>query len=213
MPSIETAKNWYPVDDPVHGFEHILRVYRLAEYIAQTEGADLEIVRAAALLHDACDSSAAGQQTARSGHHLASAEFAGQILLAETWPKARITAVQHCIRAHRFRDDNEQPTSLEACVLFDADKLDAIGAVGAARAIAYAVQAGQPAYAPPSERFLQTGQLQPGERHSAYHEFIYKLRGLKNRMYTPSGRRLAAERHLFMENFFARLAAETAGEC
>ena len=53
MPTIESARSWYPVNDPVHGFDHVLRVYHLAEQLALAEGADLEIVRAAALLHDA----------------------------------------------------------------------------------------------------------------------------------------------------------------
>jgi uncharacterized protein len=96
--------------------------------------------------------------------------------------------------------------------LFDADKLDAIGAVGAARAIAYAARRGQLAYTPPSARFLQGGGRQPGEQHSAYHEFIFKLQALKARILTPGGRRLAEERHRFMEAYFERLAAETAGE-
>ena len=55
MPTIEQARGWYSADDPVHGFDHVLRVYFMAERLAQAEGADLEIVRAAALLHDAGD--------------------------------------------------------------------------------------------------------------------------------------------------------------
>ena len=53
MIDIETARSWYPANDPVHGFDHILRVYRMAERLAIEEGADLDIVHAAALLHDA----------------------------------------------------------------------------------------------------------------------------------------------------------------
>ena len=55
MPIIEQARNWYPLSDPVHGFDHVLRVLALAENLALSEGADLEIVRAAVLLHDARD--------------------------------------------------------------------------------------------------------------------------------------------------------------
>ena len=205
MLTIETARSWYPASDPVHGFDHVLRVYRIAERLAQAEGADLEIVCAAALLHDAGDAG-------RLSHQHASAEFALQVLLAAGWPDERIAAVQHCIRAHRFRDDTEQPETLEARVLFDADKLDAIGAIGVARAIAYAALDSQPAYAEPSASFLETGQKAPSEPHSSYHEYMFKLRKLSQRLYTPSARRLAAGRHQFMTEFYIQLAAELQGE-
>ena len=215
---IETARSWYPPADAVHGFDHVLRVYRMAERLALAEGADLEIVRAAALLHDAqvvdirgVDEMAALPAAGRDTHHLASADFAGQYLERAGWPAARSAAVQHCIRAHRFRAPSEQPASLEAQVLFDADKLDAIGAIGAARAVAYAAAAGQPAYVPPSARFLESGQLEVGEPHSAYHEYLFKLRHLKDRLYTASGRAIAAERHRRMAEFFERLACEIDG--
>ena len=209
MPTIEQSHQWYPADDPVHGFEHVLRVLRLAEQIAQAEGADMEIVRAAVLLHDAAaDLTGSDQPSARRAHHLSSAGFARQVLSAEGWPEARIAAVQHCIRAHRFRDDTARPQSLEAQVLFDADKLDAIGASGVARAVAYAARLGQPAYAAPSARFIESGQLQPGEPHSAYHEYIFKLRKLKDRLHTPTARRMAEERHRLMADFFERLRQE-----
>jgi uncharacterized protein len=212
MPKIEQARSWYHDADPVHGFDHVLRVYHLAERLAMSEGADLEIVRAAVLLHDAESSDPEGENTERTVHHQAAADFARQILQAEGWPEARIAAVQHCIRAHRFRDDSEQPQTLEAKILFDADKLDAIGAIGVARAIAYAARDGQPAFRQPSERFLKTGEKEPGEGHSSYHEFIFKLQKLKERMYTSSGRALAEERNRFMSEFYKRLQAELLGD-
>ena len=233
MPTIEEARSWYPgvtgpvnntasTNDQVHGFDHVLRVYHLAERLAISEGADLEIVRAAALLHDANSSvqiatrnqSPYGvEEENRPDHHLAAAEFAYQVLNAEGWSEERIAAVQHCIRAHRFRENTEAPQTLEARVLFDADKLDAIGAIGVARAIAYAVRAGQPTYAEPSLDFLQTGQKMEGEPHSAFHEFLFKLVKLKDRLYTATARSLAEERHRWMEAFFERLALEAKGEC
>ena len=186
MPSFEQAKSWYAQNDPVHGFDHIQRVYRMAERLAQAEGADLEIVLAAALLHDA-----EGPMTgaSRSDHQLASAEFAREILTAEGWPVDRIEAVLHCIRAHRFRDDREQPETIEARVLFDADKLDAIGAIGAVRAIGYAVLDAQNLFVMPSERFINTYEKELDEPHAPYREHLFKLNKVKDRMFTESGRK------------------------
>jgi len=206
MPTLAQARQWYAPADPVHGFEHVERVYHLAERLAQAAGADLEIVRAAALLHDADGD--LPTEAPRGEHQHTAAEFARRILQAEGWPPERIAAVEHCIRAHRFRSSAETPASLEAQVLFDADKLEAIGAVGVARALGYAFQHGLPAYAPLSEQFRQTLQLAPGEPHSAYHEYYLKLRTLKDRLYTPAARALAVRRHRLLEEFFAALAAE-----
>ncbi len=205
MPSIDQARAWYPEDGPTHGFAHILRVYRLAEFLTQEEGAKWDIVRAAVLLHDA---QSGGD---REGHHLASANFAEEVLREKRWSSEDISAVQHCIRAHRYRDPSEQPHTLEAKVLFDADKLDAIGAVGVMRAVAYAVEHGQRLYQSPSKTFLETGQKEPGEPHTPAHEFYFKLRHLSDRMYTDMGRKLAAERHEFMVRFFHQLDQEVRG--
>lgn len=207
MPTLETAHTWYSDSDPVHGFDHILRVYQMAEKIALAEGADLEIVRAAALLHDA-EGNDPADRAKRKLHHHASADFAGEVLLSEGWSADRIAQVQHCIRAHRFRDMSEPPETLEAQVLFDADKLDAIGAIGLARVIAHGARNGQPLYAAPSQQFIETGKKEPGEPHSAYHEYLFKLSKLKDRMFTTIGKALAIKRHAVLEDFFKQLLAE-----
>lgn len=206
----ETARQWYPNTDPVHGYDHVLRVYAMAEKLALAEGADLEIVRAAALLHDAVGAEPESE-SGRADHHHASADFAAVVLRQEGWNDERIWAVQHCIRAHRYRS-TESPQTLEARVLFDADKLDVLGAIGAARTIAYAAQAGQPIYAEPSAHFLKTGETEPGEPHSSYHEYLFKLRRVKERLTTASALAIAAERHHFLESFYAQLAAEVQGQ-
>ncbi len=206
MPTLEQARAWY-TDDPVHGWGHIQRVLRIAQRLHQAEGGDWEVLRAAVLLHDARDSR---DHATRSDHHHASAALARQVLTAEGWPPERIEAVEHAIRAHRFRQAG-QPQTLEARLLFDADKLDAIGAVGVMRAIAHAVRHGQPPYAPPSEGFLRTGVPEPNEPHSAYHEYLFKLRHLKARLYTPTARAIAQARHARMAAYFAALAAESEG--
>jgi uncharacterized protein len=186
-----------------------MRVYRLAEALAQKEGADIEIVRAAALLHDA--QSASGSEDLRQEHHQAASAFAAKVLKEEGWAEERIRAVQDCILTHRFRG-GLSPTTLEAKVLFDADKLDAIGAIGAARALAFAVLDGQPLHTEPSTVFKKTLETQPGETYTAYHEFLFKLSRIKDRMQTESGKAMAAERHIFMDNFFQQLRAEVRGE-
>jgi len=194
----------------VHDFSHIERVYRMAERLALAEGADLEIVRAAALLHDA-DGTTPGSEVRRE-HHLRSADFAERILQAEGWPEERIKAVQHCIRAHRYRDDREPPATIEAKCLFDADKLDVLGAIGAVRVVVYAALAGTPFYSEPSQQFLQTWKEEPAELHSAYHEYLFKLRNVEKRLFTNTARELAQERSRYLEEFFNQLIAETNGE-
>lgn len=205
MLTLQGARAWYPENDDVHGFGHIERVYRLCQKIGQAEGADMEILLTAALLHDAQGSHPGANS--RDDHHLRSADFAGGVLSGMGWPADKIAAVQHCIRAHRYRKE-DIPESLEAKVLFDADKLDVIGAVGVVRALAYAFQAGTPAFARPSRQFLEQGKTQEGEPHSAYHEYLFKLKNISTRLITRSARAIAAERQVFLNRFFEQLAGE-----
>jgi uncharacterized protein len=210
MPTMEQARRWYVEQDSVHGFDHVLRVLHLVELIAPEVGADLEILHAAALLHDAVDA-APNAGGGRASHEIASAEFARQVLGEEGWPEERIRAVEHCIRAHRFRS-SESPQTVEAKVLYDADKIDDIGAFGVARTLGYAQQAGEPVFAEPSPRFLEHGEREPGEPHSAYHEYLFKLRRIVDRLHTEPARRIAAERFRITETFFEQLASEARGE-
>ena len=211
--STEEARTWYREEDPVHGFDHVMRVYRLAETIARQEGADQKIVTAAALLHDADYYSGENPGGDSMGmHHQRSAAFAKQVLKIKSWDASQIEAVQHCIRAHRFRDNSEEPQTIEARVLFDADKLDAIGAIGIARAVAYAARVGQPIHHPVSDSFMKEGILEEGEPHSAYHEYLFKLCRIKDRMTTRTGRQLAEDRHAFMSAYFEHLENEIGGE-
>lgn len=206
MPTLAQARSWYPAADPVHGFDHIERVYRLAGRFGRELGADLEILHAAALLHDAQGSHP--EENLRAEHHLLSARFARQVLEGENWPEERILAVLHCIRAHRYRPGGEEPATLEAQILFDADKLDVLGAVGVARTIGYSAQAGEPVWHPPSEQFLKDGREVAGEPHSSYHEYLFKLRHVTQRLFTGPGRRLARARIAFMDAFFRQLDSE-----
>jgi uncharacterized protein len=210
MPTIERARHWYQEADPIHDFDHVLRVHEMATRLAREVGADVEIVQAAALLHDA-QGSTPGVEELRADHHETSAVFAREKLTQEGWPEERIAAVVHCIRAHRYRT-GEEPQSLEAQVLFDADKLDVLGAIGAARTVGYAVLAGEPIYTEPSDQFKQTGERLDGEPHSSYHEYLFKLRNVAGKLHTPAAKRIAAKREAYLDEFYRKLGAEMRAE-
>jgi uncharacterized protein len=205
--SVDEARRYYPPPaDPAHDFDHVLRVTALAERIARAEGADVEVVRAAALLHDIARGDSSGRD------HAEVAVERVYLILAHQ-PPEKVEAVVQAIRQHRFRA-GPAPDTLEARCLFDADKLDSIGAIGVARAFAYSGVIGQrlwdeiaPDYA---ERF-ESGASRPAE-HTAHHEFAVKLSRLRDRMTTDAGRAIAEERHAMMAAFFDRLAREMRGE-
>ena len=191
-----------------HGFEHVERVLRLAGRIAREEGADIEVVRFAALLHDL------ERRMEDSGevscHAVASAERAEKLLKERGLSEEFIERVAECIRSHRFRG-NIAPVSLEAKVLSDADKLDATGAVGIARAYLFGGRYGQRVWEaePRRERFYPGMR---GEDYSPRTEYELKLSRLKERMYTSTGRRIAEKRSSFMKLFFDELEREVRGE-
>jgi uncharacterized protein len=197
--TIEEARRLYGNDDAAHDFAHVIRVVALAERIGQAEGADLEIVRTAALLHDIAHGEPA--------HHLRGAQKARELLSGH--PPAFVEAVAHAIEAHRFRAA-VPPRTLEARVLHDADKLDAIGAVGVARAFAHSEHLGRPLMVPLNE--VDAASLDAGADHTAVHEFVFKLSHLRERLYTETAREIGRGRHEFLVAFFRQLDAELRGE-
>ena len=118
----EMQQRYVGFDDLAHGWEHIQRVYRLAVYIAEQENADIFIVSMAALMHDTGHLS-----TDTSLHHAdLSISMAGELLLSYGVPAATREAILHAIEAHSFSLGIE-PRTLEAQVVRDADRLDALG--------------------------------------------------------------------------------------
>jgi uncharacterized protein len=204
MITIEEASRFYLENDAAHDFDHVLRVLALAERIGQAEGADLEIVRAAALLHDVARADEEGSSTC---HAQAGAQRAREILQGH--PPEKVEAVAQAIATHRFREKSI-PQTLEAQVLYDADKLDAMGAIGVARAYAISGQARQRLWGPVPADYR--GEAQGTPEHTAVHEFVFKLSRLKGTLFTPTAKAIAAERHRYMVKFFARLEREVKGE-
>lgn len=208
MLDIEAVRALYAAGDAAHDFDHVLRVTRLAERIAQAEGADLAVVRAAALLHDV------PVAEGRSAHHLAAADFAGNFLAESGLGMApgQIENVVHCIRAHRFRDQSIQPQTLEARCLYDADKLDSIGAIGVGRAFAFAGSHDSRLWTEPVCAAPGDDAKPAGADYTPVHEFVYKLQRLLATLHTESARRIGQERHEFMRLFYEQLDREMAGE-
>jgi uncharacterized protein len=207
MITIELARALYPVDaDSAHDFDHVLRVTALADRIARAEGADREVVRAAALLHDI------GLDEGRAAHEAAAANRAKDILSAQGYSESFYNAVAHAVESHRFRS-GPTPQTLEARVLFDADKLDAIGAIGVARAFAFGAHRGQKLWGevPPDYADQMNGVEADPREHTAVHEFHVKLSKIKDRMSTATGKKLADERHAFMVEFYEQLNREVNG--
>ncbi|MDF1516111.1 MAG: HD domain-containing protein [Anaerolineae bacterium] len=208
--TIDYVRELYGEADSVHDFDHILRVVALAAVIGEQEGADMTVVHAAALLHDL---GRAESQANGWNHAAVAAEQAGTLLESRGADPAWQHAVCHAISAHRFREAPD-PETLEAKVVFDADKLDAIGATGIARAFAYGGAHRQRLWAPLESVNLADWD-QNGDNpdvHTPVHEFVVKLSRIKDRLYTPAGRRIAEARHTYMQKFFERLDAEVRGE-
>jgi len=199
----EEARRYYEGADAIHDFDHVQRVLALAERLAREENADLEIVRTATLLHDVARGHG---DRLLADHAHAGAEFARKVLAG--YPPEKVDAVAHAVAAHRFRSGPE-PQTLEAKVLHDADKLDAIGAIGVARAFAFGGHEGQRLWAevPPGYRESQAAR----HEHTPVHEYQIKLSKIRERLLTESARRLAEERHAFMVRFFAQLEQEVRG--
>jgi uncharacterized protein len=203
----EAARSHFRDARGSHAWDHTCRVVRLCERIGPAEGADRVVLGAAALLHDI----GRGCQDASNGavcHAERGEVLARPVVGALPLSAARRDNILHCIRTHRFRGD-QAPATVEARVLFDADKLDAIGAVGIARAFLFAGEVGARLHNPdvaPEDTLPYTAD------DTGYREYRIKLARIRERILTAEGRRLADERHRFMEAFFERFLEEYEGK-
>jgi len=202
----EEARAFFRSARGSHDWDHTQRVHRLCLRIGRKEKADLRVLELAALLHDV----GRGEEDRSNGricHGRAGAALARGILERHGLDRASVRAVVHCIRTHRFRK-RAVPRTLEARILFDADKLDSIGAVGVGRAFLFAGEVGARLH----DKAIDVRKTKPYTREdTAYREYLVKLGRVKDRMTTREGKRIAVERHRFMAAFFDRLNKETDG--
>lgn len=188
--------------DAAHDREHIRRVVTNARMLATVEGADLAVVIPAAWLHDCVAVPKDSPQRALASSMAATA--ASSFLAWSGYPPFHIPAIAHAIIAHSF-SARVTPLTLEARVVQDADRLDALGAVGLSRCLMLGGQRGKPLYVP-DEPFPH--RRTPDDSASAIDHFYTKLLGLAATMTTQTGRQEAERRTRFLHQFIDQLASE-----
>lgn len=192
------------VADEAHDAGHIYRVlYQALEIADNMPGVKYDVLIAACLLHDI----GRGEQMADHSlcHAEVGAEKAYRFLLGNGFDAMFAAHVRDCVLTHRFRK-NRQPVSLEAKILFDADKLDVTGAVGMARTLGSRVGAGGQIYSLLPDGTVSDGTGDTGG--SLFAEYKRKLELIYDRFYTPRGRELALQRQAAAKRFYEDLLSE-----
>lgn len=197
------VKEIYDTMDASHDFQHIERVYKNAETILQTEpDANSEIVKLAVLLHDVSDAKYTDTKDAEE-----------RILAALDLSEDKRNHIREVIASVSFNGGNElEAKTIEAKIVRDADRLDAIGAVGIARTFAYGGAKGRKLYDDAEEaRFNMSVEEYRTKSTASVTHFYEKLLLLKDLMVTEKGRQMAEERHEFMVSFLRELKKERDG--
>ena len=201
-------------EDAAHDYDHLMRVIALADKIQASEGGDLPTIWAAVALHDL------GQERERryGGDHASiGAELAAQLLKDTPFPQDSIPAVQQAIREHRITG-GVTPQTLEGRILYDADKIDCLGAIGIGRLYCITGRYNQKVYAPIPDDIVEPivphmiRDLRRRPDYSPSIEFQLLFADLPERMTTKAGQEMARERFLYMQEFFTRLRQEVEGE-
>ncbi len=189
--------------DPAHDFQHIMRVYKNAELIGRSEGADMEVLLPAALLHDLVVYPKGSGKTSKSAD--ASADIAEKWLCSYGYPQDKIERICYCIRTHSY-SKRLVPSTLEGKILQDADRLDALGAIGIARTFSVGGSESRAFYNPDDPFSEYCREL--NDREWTIDHFQTKLLNLKKSMHTNSAREIAQERATFMELFITQMRKE-----
>ncbi|MCM3086801.1 HD domain-containing protein [Bhargavaea ginsengi] len=190
--ALERISGLFGEDATGHDVHHTLRVYRMAMRLAEAEGADRELVGLAAMLHDADDPKLFGNGGGLPNARAFMEEHG--VLPAQT------EAVCTIIGEVSFsKNGSKRPLTVEGMVVQDADRLDAIGAIGIARTFAFGGNRGQAIHDPDRDT---------GTSIAHFHEKLLKLKDLMN---TDEARRIAEERHRYMEAFLAEFHDEWNG--
>jgi len=192
------------MEDSAHDKEHIYRVLHHALIIAKTEeNVNYDVLVAACLLHDI--GRREQYENPELCHAMVGGEKAYRFLKENGFDESFALHVRQCIQSHRYRQNNP-PKGLEAKILFDADKLDAVGAMGIARTLLYQGIVGDPLYT-----YLSDGSISNGagtDTPSFFREYKYKLEKLYDRFYTKKAAEIANQRRSAAVSFYNSLLVE-----
>jgi uncharacterized protein len=191
-----------PGADPGHGLAHLERVVANALRLASEENARIEVVLPAAWLHDCVHVAKDAPERAQASRR--AAEHAQNFLRGAGYPEQLLPDIRHAIEAHSY-SAGIVPRTLEAQVVQDADRLDALGAIGISRCIAVGAALGRPLYE--RDDPFCTARA-PDDRGASIDHFYSKLLKLAGTMQTPAGRREAERRTAFLGVYLAQLASE-----
>lgn len=194
------------LSDTAHDSLHIYRVLNQALFLARqyADVVDRDVLIASALLHDI--GRAAQFQNPHLCHAMIGGEMAYDFLKSLDWEEAACVHVQQCITTHRFRADRE-PDSIEAKILFDADKLDVTGAIGIARTLIYKGCVNEPLYVLNDHYRVNMGKNRE-DPESFLKEYYFKLIKVYDGFYTKEASSIASKRKKYLESFFAELLEE-----
>jgi uncharacterized protein len=203
-----------------HKMDHVMRVYNTCLLLAKNENVDLDVLKAAALLHDIARSKEDKDKNGKIDHAILGATMAESILRDLNFSEQKIQMVKDCIVSHRYRNDHE-PKTMEAKILFDADKLDTIGAIGIARSYIWIGRNNANIYSNDNIKKYIKENLEGGKingkiidktKHSPQIEFETKTKFLKEKLYTKKGRQVCKERTKYVKKFLDRLEKEVKGK-
>ena len=205
MTRIESLKNYVNIkmkNDSAHDFNHIMRVYKNAKTLCKNEKVNQELVLAGVLLHDIISYPKSHKNSKLSS--VKSSEKAKTILKKYGYSEKEITIISDAIRDHSF-SQHKIPQTIEGRILQDADRLDAIGAIGIARVFAVGGSEKRPFYHP-DDPFCK--KRKPDDQTWTLDHFYQKLLRLEQLMNTRSGKREAKRRTKILKNYLSELKTE-----